>query len=258
MGAKVDSKDRLLLQVGALAVDMSKGEMSTASNQSIQINSLTAPFVAHSLDPADEYSSHVGQPEGRKMKEKLHLLIKTSAVSQPMTGRRLQTALVLALLSFVSLSATAQQSGDWEMDANGELTAAFSRNASGAVLAYGCLKSSNTCHFFFSPDKLNCTEGSRYHLLINGGRNSIGRVSVCRRIGGSGGHEFANVIDDVAGMSKQLLAADNGTLGIARGTGNDGFTVSRFSLQGFREAFDRVNRGRSQGETRSPIGDSKL
>ena len=192
------------------------------------------------------------------MKEKLQLMMRTHPVAQPVTRRCLQKALALALMLVVSLSATAQRFGNWEVESNSELTATINRNSSDAVLGYACVKSSNTCHFFFTPDKLTCTEGSRYALLFNGGRMSAGRSSVCRRLGDDSRHEFANVIDDVAGLSKQLLAAEGSILGIARGTGSDGFTVSRFNMQGFREAFDRVNRDRNQSGNRGSVGDSKL
>jgi len=155
-------------------------------------------------------------------------------------GRLLFAVAILA----AAVPAFAQRFGDWQVDRNRELTIAVTQNESDSVLGYACARGTSRCTYFYMPDRLNCKEGGRYTLLLNGGRESSARSTTCTRLDWRDGHQFANVLDYSDALRNQLLNADGGTLGIARGTGADGFTISKFSMRGFRDAFERVNRQR--------------
>ena len=167
---------------------------------------------------------------------------------------RIQSSLAAALLLLlVQSSASAQQFfGDWAVERNRELVVAITRNTSESAFGYACNRSSNECLFFFMPDRLKCNEGGRYALLVNGGNESTARSTVCRKLSWQDGQQYANVIDGSDALRKQLANANESTIGIARGTGADGFSVSKFSMRGFREAFDRVNRHREDRDDRRP------
>lgn len=170
------------------------------------------------------------------------------------TVARIQSSLAAALLLLlVQSSASAQQFfGDWAVERNRELVVAITRNTSESAFGYACNRTTNECLFFFMPDQLKCNEGGRYALLVNGGNESTARSTVCRRLGWQDGQQFANVLEGSEALRKQLANANESTIGIARGTGADGFSVSKFSMRGFREAFDRVNRRRDDRDDRGP------
>ena len=167
---------------------------------------------------------------------------------------RIQSSLAVALwLLLLPSSASAQQYfGDWAVERNRELVVAITRNTSESAFGYACNRASNECLFFFMPDRLKCNEGGRYALLVNGGNESTARSTVCRKLSWQDGQQFANVIDGSDALRKQLANANESTIGIARGTGADGFSISKFSMRGFREAFDRVNRHREDRDDRRP------
>ena len=167
---------------------------------------------------------------------------------------RIQSNLAAALLLLlVQSSAGAQQFfGDWAVERNRELVVAITRNTSESAFGYACNRTSNECLFFFMPDRLKCNEGGRYALLVNGGNESSARSTVCRRLSWQDGQQFANVIDGSDALRKQLANANESTIGIARGTGTDNFSISKFSMRGFREAFDRVNRHREDRDDLRP------
>jgi hypothetical protein len=148
------------------------------------------------------------------------------------------TCATFALLT--PLAAVAQQLGDWVVEKNRELVVATTRNSSDSVLGYSCSRTSSACAFFYMPDKLKCKDGARYALLVNGGSESTSRGTTCKRLDWQEGHEFANILDGSEALRKQMLSATEATIGIARGTGTDGFSVSKFSMRGFRAAFDKV------------------
>jgi hypothetical protein len=156
--------------------------------------------------------------------------------------------LVALSMLFAVTAASAQRYSDWDVDRNRELTVAVVKNNSDSQFGYACRRDTNECLFFFMPEGLKCTEGSRYALLMNGGRESSSRSTTCRRLGWAEGQQFANVLDDTEGLRKQLLNADESTIGIARGTGTDNFSISKFSMRGFRAAYDKVNRHRDDND----------
>ncbi|MEO8385348.1 MAG: beta/gamma crystallin-related protein [Betaproteobacteria bacterium] len=145
---------------------------------------------------------------------------------------------------FAATLASAQRYSDWTVDRNRELVVAVVTNSADSQFGYACWRDRNECLFFFMPDGLKCNEGSRYALLMNGGRESTSRSTTCRRLGWADGQQFANVLDDTEGLRKQLLNADENSIGIARGTGGDNFSIAKFSMRGFRAAYDKVNRHR--------------
>ncbi|MES3010670.1 MAG: hypothetical protein V4738_07805 [Pseudomonadota bacterium] len=146
------------------------------------------------------------------------------------------------LLFLGASSAWAQTFGDWQVSGDRNFRVATTENNSGSILGYYCDHSQRDCDFFFMPDKLKCNEGTRYALLVNGGRESSARSAICRRLDWSPSHQFANTFDSTDAVRRQMLNADSTSLGIARGTGADSFGVSKFSMQGFRAAYDKVNR----------------
>ena len=167
------------------------------------------------------------------------------------------TLCAAALAGLFSSAASAQRFGDWQVDRNRDTIVAVTQNNSDSVLGYACSRSANQCLFFYMPDKLKCNEGGRYVLLINGGRESSSRSTTCKQLDWRDGYQYANVLDPSDALRNQLLNADGGTIGIARGTGSDGFSTSKFSMRGFRDAYERVNRRRDDRNDRGggPLGD---
>ena len=157
-----------------------------------------------------------------------------------------------ALLLSLAGGANAQKIGDWRVENGRGVHVAVTENSSKSALGYTCNRKSRECVFFYVPDGLKCTEGGKYALLINSGKESTSRVGTCRNIDWSPTQKFANVLDGTEAFRKQMLNADNSTIGIARGTGTDGFGVSKFSMKGFRAAYDSVTK---EG---SALRDSKL
>ena len=181
-------------------------------------------------------------------------------VSPNHNSKRLICWLAAITVLFAASVASAQRYGDWDIERNRELAIAVVKNNADSQFGYACRRDNNECQFFFMPDGLKCNEGGRYALLMNGGRESTSRSTTCRRLGWAEGQQFANVLDDTEGLRKQLLNADETTIGIARGTGGDSFSIAKFSMRGFRAAYDRVNRHREdldRYEPRENSGDSR-
>lgn len=151
-------------------------------------------------------------------------------------------ALAGALLLTLAGGAHAQKFGDWQVENGRGVHVAVTQNASKSAFGYTCNRRSRECVFFFVPDGLKCTDGGKYALLINGGKESTSRTATCRNIDWSATQKFANVLDGTEALRKQMLNADNSTIGIARGTGVDGFGTSKFSMKGFRAAYDSVTK----------------
>ena len=157
-------------------------------------------------------------------------------------------ATMLAAFTLTATSAFAERFGDWEVERSRGLIIASTISSGNSVFGYSCSRSPNECVFFFMPDSLKCTDGGRYALLMNGGRESTGRSSTCRQLPWAADQQYANVLDGTDSLRKQLLNADETTMGIARGTGADNFATSKFSMRGFRGAYERVNRYRDRSE----------
>jgi hypothetical protein len=85
---------------------------------------------------------------------------------------RMHQLIALGVLMLAPLGAGAQQFGDWVVESNRDITEAITRNSNGSALGYACSRASDECLFFFTPDKLKCTEGSHYTVLINGGNHN--------------------------------------------------------------------------------------
>jgi hypothetical protein len=163
--------------------------------------------------------------------------------------------ITLGIVAFCLIGSSLAHAGDWVVESNRDITTAITRNSNGSALGYACSRASDECLFFFTPNKLKCTEGSHYTVLINGGNHNNSQSTVCRRLGAGDGHEFANVFENSNDLRKQLLNADDSTIGIARGTGSDEFTVSKFGMRGFQSAFDKVNRQRGERGDRNDRND---
>ena len=165
--------------------------------------------------------------------------------------------LIGSCLALAAMSTQAQKFSDWEVTRTRDLVTATTENSSDSILGYSCVRSTNDCQFFFMPDGLKCTEGGSYALLMNGGKENSYRRTTCRKLNWSDNQQLANVLDGSDGLRKQMLNADDATIGIARGTGADGFSTSKFSMRGFRAAYEKVNRHRDDSQYRDNNGDSK-
>ena len=139
-------------------------------------------------------------------------------------------------------TAAAQRFGDWEIERSRDLVVATNTNDADSVFGYACNRAQNECQFFFIPEGLKCNEGGRYALLMNGGRESTSRSTTCRKLRWADGKQYANVLEGTDGLRKQLLNADDASIGLARGIGTDNFSIAKFSMRGFRAAYDKVNR----------------
>ena len=173
------------------------------------------------------------------------------------SAKALTRLLVTTVILFVASSASAQRFGEWVVERSGALLVATNTNSADSVFGYSCDRSQGECLFFFMPEGLKCNEGGRYAILMNGGRESTSRSTTCRRLSWADDQQFANVLDGTEGLRKQLLNADDSTIGIARGTGADNFSIAKFSMRGFRGAYDRVNRFRDDTDRRDSRNDNR-
>ena len=165
--------------------------------------------------------------------------------------------LVASAVVLATGTAGAQEFGNWVVERSRDLLVATVTNSADSVFGYSCDRSQGECLFFFVPEGIKCSEGGRYALLMNGGRESTSRNTTCRRLSWADGQQYANVLEGTDGLRKQLLNADNSSIGIARGTGTDNFSISKFSVRGFRGAYDRVNRFREDTDRRDYGNDNR-
>lgn len=152
-------------------------------------------------------------------------------------ARLLGAALLLAALP---ATADSQRFGDWQVERYRGVVVATT-STSDAAIGYVCTRSPNQCQFFFAAANLRCAPGSRYSLMVNGGRESTPRNATCRSLDWRSSQPLANVLDTNDNLYRQMLNADGSTVSVARGTGSGDFITSKFSMNGYRGAFDLVN-----------------
>ena len=158
----------------------------------------------------------------------------------PVVASRAAIATLLLLAAIQPARAAEQHFGDWLVERHRGVVVATT-STSDAAIGYACTHAPNQCQFFFAAAQLRCNNGSRYSLLFNGGRESTPRNATCRPLEWRSGQPMANLLDTSDALYRQMLNADGASISIARGTGGDGFATSKFSMRGYRAAFDLVN-----------------
>jgi hypothetical protein len=166
--------------------------------------------------------------------------MNTTMISRPPRGIAARFIGAALLLSALPASADSQRFGDWLVERHHGVVVATT-STSDAAIGYACTRSPNQCQFFFAAANLRCAPGSRYSLLFNGGRESTPRNATCRSLEWRSSQPLANVLDTNDTLFRQMLNADGSTVSIARGTGGGDFITSKFSMNGYRGAFDLVN-----------------
>lgn len=148
---------------------------------------------------------------------KLHLLLIFSLFTQP-------------------VSATAQEFGNWvtgAMDDNEGFFAA-TVNDSNSIFGQYCYSESGQCLWLLAVN-INCEDGSRYPVLINGDGGSAQLEIVCRKLGDKPRYVFSNfdTINNSVKSSKKYI-------GFAFPLESGLFEVNRFLLDGAAESIRRM------------------
>lgn len=144
-------------------------------------------------------------------------------------------SLLISLCSF-SLPVMAQEFANWvtgTMD-NNEGYFAASINDSKSIFGQYCYIESNQCLWLLAVN-INCEDGNRYPVLINGDGGSAQMEMVCKKLGDKPRYVFSNfdAINNSVKSSKKYI-------GFAFPLESGLFEVNRFLLDGAPEAISRM------------------
>ncbi len=121
--------------------------------------------------------------------------------------------------------------GDWTVAAMADGSGAYAAtmNDSKGLLGLYCYKESGNCIWLLAND-IQCQDERRYPVLANSDSGALSTVIVCMKLGDRPRYAFAD-FDEIEGA---ILKSE--WLGIAFPLASGRFTVSRYSLQGAKEA----------------------
>lgn len=149
--------------------------------------------------------------------------------------RTYQLALLLILTS-LTLPAIAQEFANWVTGAmdNNEGYFAASVNDSSSIFGQYCYNETGQCLWLLAVN-INCEDGSRYPVLINGDGGSAQMEIVCKKLGDKPRYVFSNfdAINNSVKASKKYI-------GFAFPLESGLFEVNRFLLDGAPEAINRM------------------
>ena len=150
-----------------------------------------------------------------------------------MTIRALVILSVAQLLLCENSFSQERKFKDWWVGLlNGDIGVfAGTTNDSNGVFGQFCLKEANNCYWLMTTD-LDCTEGSKYPVLVNSDAGASNQELYCLKVEGKPRYAFSNfdAINETVATSKRIS--------IALPIGNSQFQVSRFSLSGSNDAIE--------------------
>ncbi len=144
-------------------------------------------------------------------------------------------AVFLSLTSF-TFSAMAQEFANWVTGAMDDNEGYFAAtvNDSNSIFGQYCYTESNQCLWLLAVN-INCEDGSRYPVLINGDGGSAQMEIVCKKLGDKPRYVFSNfdAINNSVKSSKKYI-------GFAFPLESGLFEVNRFLLDGAPESIGRM------------------
>ncbi len=144
-------------------------------------------------------------------------------------------ALLLVLCSF-SMPTMAQEFANWVTGAMDDNEGYFAATVNDSTSIFGqyCYAGSGQCLWLLAVN-INCEDGSRYPVLINGDGGSAQMEIVCKKLGDKPRYVFSNfdAINNSVKSSKKYI-------GFAFPLESGLFEVNRFLLDGAPEAIGRM------------------
>lgn len=144
-------------------------------------------------------------------------------------------ALLLVLCSF-SMPTMAQEFANWVTGAMDDNEGYFAATVNDSTSIFGqyCYTGSGQCLWLLAVN-INCEDGSRYPVLINGDGGSAQMEIVCKKLGDKPRYVFSNfdAINNSVKSSKKYI-------GFAFPLESGLFEVNRFLLDGAPEAIGRM------------------
>ncbi|MDH6249862.1 hypothetical protein [Polynucleobacter sphagniphilus] len=113
-----------------------------------------------------------------------------------------------------------------------------------AQTSFGTFCSGDQCLFYLHQN-LNCSPGSKYSVLMNSPSLSTALTMECTLIGGN----LFQILTPFEAVLKASQAGDS--IGFAVALQSGAFAVSRFSLNGAKQAIDRVLTEAAQSKSRA-------
>ncbi|MDR6740566.1 hypothetical protein J2X56_002584 [Herbaspirillum sp. 1173] len=150
------------------------------------------------------------------------------------------SALSFTLLTLFSLSAQAETKdfGDWSVSISPSgFPYAATTNSAGDLLIKTCNISSGTCSWL-QASKIACEEGSTAVALINSPTGAAVNKMVCEGAYASDRQTLYNYSLEKPDEFDGIVAKSSGLVGIAHPLASGQFEVSRFSLNGARQAVE--------------------
>jgi hypothetical protein len=149
--------------------------------------------------------------------------------------KRYHLALLFILISF-SVPTMAQEFANWVTGAMDDNEGYFAATVNDSTSIFGqyCYTGSGQCLWLLAVN-INCEDGSRYPVLINGDGGSAQMEIVCKKLGDKPRYVFSNfdAINNSVRSSKKFI-------GFAFPLESGLFEVNRFLLDGAPEAIGRM------------------
>ena len=149
--------------------------------------------------------------------------------------KRCHLALLFILISF-SVPTMAQEFANWVTGAMDDNEGYFAATVNDSTSIFGqyCYTGSGQCLWLLAVN-INCEDGSRYPVLINGDGGSAQMEIVCKKLGDKPRYVFSNfdAINNSVRSSKKFI-------GFAFPLESGLFEVNRFLLDGAPEAIGRM------------------
>ena len=149
--------------------------------------------------------------------------------------KRCHLALLFILYSF-SVPTMAQEFANWVTGAMDDNEGYFAATVNDSTSIFGqyCYSGSGQCLWLLAVN-INCEDGSRYPVLINGDGGSAQMEIVCKKLGDKPRYVFSNfdAINNSVKSSKKYI-------GFAFPLESGLFEVNRFLLDGAPEAIGRM------------------
>ncbi len=144
--------------------------------------------------------------------------------------KKLFVAILLAGASMMALGEKISYQ-NWVADLNGKTNEAYT--IADANTSFGVFCSSGQC-LFYLHHSLNCTPGAKYSVLMNSPSISTALTMECTLING-------NIFQILHPFDAVLRAVQAGeSIGFAVALQSGDFAVTRFTLQGAKQAIDKV------------------
>lgn len=147
------------------------------------------------------------------------------------------TASLFFALSALAGSKIINKSLDWTVEIDGEFLTLSTKNKDGNYLGRICSADDLNCYYFITqPEK--CERELETVVLVNssGGAHSV-PLTCTGQINLNGRAHYGLIFSDYED-AKKILFSSRGIIGIAMATASGAFSVQRYSMNGFSNAFE--------------------